>query len=67
MNQYHARLRLSAYQPAKVDGRAVFLLYTLADYQRLVASLNAFGIVPETCEGKMFFSARVDWQEWQSI
>ena len=67
MNHYHARLRLSAYRPAKVDGQAVFLLYTPADYHRLVASLNVFNVSPEAMEGRMFFTVKVDWQDWQSI
>ena len=67
MNHYHARLRLSAYRPAKSDGMAVFLMREAADYHRLVMSLKAFGIAPEITEGKMLFIVKVDWQDWQSI
>jgi len=67
MNQYHARLRLTAYAPAEIDGQAVFLLRESADYHRLVMSLKAFGIAPEITEGKMLFIVKVDWQDWRSI
>ena len=67
MDQYRARLRLTAYRPIHKEGVAIFLSVSSFEHCRLIQALNAFGIVPVTREGRKIFSCRIDWNEWQSI